>query len=159
MFIICWLYCIVNIFVVITMKWFYCWFFIFITPEDNTALTSDFPRLTLLIRPAGLWSLSSLDASSYENLPYSVLGYDGQVSQKEEKAKTVRKLWSIITAFLQTSYILKCPHLVPALSSRLLTTLTLIIIMLTFAEDKFLLSGITYFYVMLLQSSSSPRSY
>ena len=144
---------------VITMKWLYCWFFIFITPEDNTALTSDFPRLTLLIRPAGLWSLSSLDASSYENLPYSVLGYDGQVSQKEEKAKTVRKLWSIITAFLQTSYIHKCPHLVPAQSSWLLTTLTLIIIMLTFAEDKFLLSGITYFYVMLLQSSSSPRSY
>ena len=146
MYVFCWLYCIVNIFVVITTKWFCRWFFIFITPEDNIALTSDFPRSTLLIRPVGLWSLSLLDTFAYENFPYSVLGYDGQVSQKEEKAKNVRKLWFITTAFLQTSYILKCPHLVPARSSWLLTTLTLIIIMITFAEDKFLLSGINYFY-------------
>lgn len=106
MYVFRWLYCIVNIFLVITTKWFYRWFLIFITPEDNIALTSDFPRLTLLIRPVGLWPLSLLDTYAYENFPYSVLGYDGQVSQKEEKAKNVRKLWSITTAFLQTSYVL-----------------------------------------------------
>ena len=107
-YVFCWLLCIVIIFVIITTKWFYLQFFIFIAPEDNIALTSDFPRLTLLIRPVGLESLSLLETSAYDIFSYSVLGCSGQGSQKEEKEEEVRRLWSIITAFLQTSDVLKC---------------------------------------------------